>query len=51
MAYGVFQTDDGKVHVIPCDVDGNILMPHVVGEQCTCYPEEHEDDERIIVHN
>jgi len=50
MSYGVFEIE-GKVHIIPCDFEGNILIPHEVGEHCYCSPEEHEDDERIIVHN
>ena len=50
MAYGVFEIE-GKLHIIPCDRDGKILIPHEAEEECFCSPQPHEDDERIIVHD
>ena len=47
--WGVFERED-MVHVIPCDDEGVVLIPHIVGDLCSCRPNiiKVGEDGRII---
>jgi hypothetical protein len=51
--WGVYE-ESKEVHVIPCDMNGNIEEPHTIDCFCVCVPEciaIGEDGRLIINHN
>ena len=51
MSWGVFQnSDDGWIHVAPCDEDGRVTRDHALDLfDCWCKPTLHEDG--IVMHH
>jgi len=35
--WGTFEAED-SVHVIPCDIEGCPLRPHIIDKDCPCRP-------------
>ena len=51
--WGIYEYED-SVHVIPCDNEGEMRLPHIGGDFCPCWPEAicfGEDGRYIVNHN
>lgn len=33
------EPNTGNVHIVPCDVERNVLSPHFISPNCPCKPE------------
>jgi hypothetical protein len=53
MHWGVFESETGVAHIIPCTKAGVIERPHIVHVSCSCKPLPDPDTSTrlILVHN
>lgn len=50
--YSNYEDDDGIMHVVPCDEEGECLPSHYFSHHCPCCPEIiFENGEAVIIHN
>ena len=47
--WGSVWSDDGLMHLVPCDESGHLLDPHIASESCHCHPEI-DRKEGIVTH-
>jgi len=52
--WGVFQDEMDDVHILPCDIQGNMLSGHIMSPSCSCSPvlnNKEGDVSFLFVHN
>lgn len=49
--WGVWPTDDGEQHIVPCDERNNVLGGHRQSIACFCNPVPDPQEPLVIVHN
>jgi len=48
--WGVVTSDEGELHVMPCDEDGGLLPEHVLSTHCYCGPRQDVEVECLWIH-
>lgn len=49
--WGVFEDEEGIVHIVPINEDEEPCVPHILSQHCPCSPQiDVEDGEVVLVH-
>lgn len=49
--WGIWPTDDGEQHIVPCDERSNVIGGHIRSAACHCDPVPDADEPLVIIHN